>query len=107
MQGDYMALRFEVGNHVNGSGNTGRPDGHVVWKIDARGVGSYAREYDGAPLAADEVRLRYRRRDGVAKVATNAFFFEEGTADTYAGARFGELRVDPGGDAILTGLRGP
>ncbi|MET0346848.1 MAG: GDYXXLXY domain-containing protein [Casimicrobiaceae bacterium] len=39
------------------------------------------------------------------KLGTNAFFFEEGTGDRYAGARYGEFRVAPDGEAILTGLR--
>jgi uncharacterized membrane-anchored protein len=33
-------------------------------------------------------------------------FFEEGTADAYARARFGEFRVSPSGDAILVKMRG-
>jgi uncharacterized membrane-anchored protein len=44
-------------------------------------------------------------RAGRPKFGTNAFFFEEGTADRYADARYGEIRVDAEGEAILTGLR--
>ncbi len=56
-------------------------------------------------LAADEARLRFRVRQGEAKVATNAFFFQEGRGEAFAAAQFGELRVAPDGDAILTGMR--
>jgi uncharacterized membrane-anchored protein len=38
--------------------------------------------------------------------ATNAFFFQEGTAMRYQGARYGEFRVAPDGELRLTGLRG-
>jgi uncharacterized membrane-anchored protein len=76
-----------------------------VVALDARGVGAFRRIDDGTPLAADEARLRFRLRRGEAKVATNAFFFEEGRGEKFAAAQFGELRVAPDGEAILTGLR--
>jgi len=61
-------------------------------------------------LSADEsgprLALRYRIRGGNVWLGTNAFFFEEGTADRYRDARFGEFRVDrASGEAILVGLR--
>jgi uncharacterized membrane-anchored protein len=38
-------------------------------------------------------------------LGTNAYFFEEGTAQQYEGARFGEFRVDrESGEAVLVGL---
>ena len=37
---------------------------------------------------------------------TNAYFFEEGTAKRYEAAQYGELRVAPDGELLLTGLRG-
>jgi uncharacterized membrane-anchored protein len=52
------------------------------------------------------VLLRYRVRNGELKFATNAFFFQEGTAKRYEGARYGEFRVAPDGELLLTGLRG-
>ena len=57
------------------------------------------------PLAADEARLRFRIRNGVPNFATNAFFFEEGHAQEFATARYGEFRIAPNGDSVLTGLR--
>ena len=106
MQGDYMALRFRLGNDAFGSARGAHPaDGHVVVAIDAEGVGKFARIDDGSPLRAGEARLRYRWRDGP-RFGTNAYFFEEGEASRYAGARYGEFRVSDNGEAILTGLRG-
>lgn len=105
MQGDYMALRFQLENSIYG----GRPevdDGRVVVRMDERGVGRFVRRDDGRALADGEVALRYRVRAGRVKFATNAFFFEEGRAADYQGARFGEFRVDRSGDLLLTGLRG-
>jgi uncharacterized membrane-anchored protein len=106
MQGDYMALRFKVANEAFGPARgVMAEDGAVVLRVDERGVGSYRRLDTGAALAADEARLRYRIRNGQPKFATNAFFFEEGRAADYAKARYGEFRVAPNGDAILTRLR--
>ena len=107
MQGDYMALRFQVAREAFGAGKSDgvSADGRLVLRLDPRGVAGFVRFDDGAPLAADEVRMRYRVRAGNPKFATNAFFFEEGAADRYTAARYGEFRVDAGGESILTGLR--
>ena len=107
MQGDYMALRFEVARQAFGADRLSgtSADGQLVLRLDPRGVASFARFDDGTLLAADEVRMRYRVRAGNPKFATNAFFFEEGTADRYTAARYGEFRVGADGESILTGLR--
>ena len=49
--------------------------------------------------------MRYRIRNGRFKFASNAFFFEEGSADLYQQAQFGEFRVDETGEAILVAMR--
>jgi uncharacterized membrane-anchored protein len=108
MQGDFMALRFKAADAAFGRGNVGAGlgDGRIVVKLDAQGVGSFVRFDDDTAAAPDEVAIRYRIREGRAKFATNAFFFQEGDAKLYATARYGEFRVGPTGEAILTGLRG-
>ncbi len=107
MQGDYMALRFKVADAALGRGTVNKElrDGYMVLKLDAQGVGSFARFDDNQAPAQDEVRMRYRIRNQQAKFATNAFFFQEGNAALYQGARYGEFRVGASGEAILTGLR--
>jgi uncharacterized membrane-anchored protein len=106
MQGDYMALRFRVADGALAGAPAERAaDGRLVLAVDPRGVGTFRRLDTGASLAADEVLLRYRIRNGQPKIATNAFFFEEGRGNEYAKARYGEFRVAADGDAILTGLR--
>ena len=109
MQGDYMALRFRIADDAKkGSGSNFPADsnGRIVATIGSDGVAKYARLDDGRPLAADEIRLRYRLRAGDMKFATNAWFFEEGTAERYEPARYGEFRVDPDGELLLTRMRG-
>jgi len=109
MQGDYMRLHFQVADQAESApGAQGRTDGRIVVAVDADQVGSFRRLDDGRPLAPDEARIRYRiRGGGVPRLTTDSFFFEEGRAATYAGAQYGEFRVAPDGEAILTGLRGP
>jgi uncharacterized membrane-anchored protein len=103
MQGDYMALRFRLATEV-GSGRDMK-DGRVVVALDERGVGKFKRFEDATPLAPNEVLVRYRVRDGQPKLATNAFFFQEGHAHFYQGARYGEFRASPDGEVILTAMR--
>jgi len=51
------------------------------------------------------LRIRYRIRNCRVWLGTNAYFFEEGTASRYDGAKYGEFRVDPvSGEAVLVGL---
>ena len=110
MQGDYMALRFKVADQVFGRGRTRdakeAQDGRIVVRVGERGVGSFVRRDTGEPLAPGEARLRYRIRAGNVKFATNAYFFQEGTATTYARARYGEFRVAPDGDMLLAHMIG-
>lgn len=120
MQGDYMALRFAIareafhaidadGRMTPGHGEDGARDGWIVADLDEHGVAHFGRFADRAAGRAtagpSQILLRYRVRDGQPKFATNAFFFEEGQADRYASARYGEFRVAPDGEMILTDLR--
>jgi uncharacterized membrane-anchored protein len=109
MQGDFMALRFKVASEVlqaGGSSNAPAENGRIVVKLDERGVGSYVRRDGGGPLGQGEVALVYRIRNGQVKFATNGFFFQEGSAQDYQRARYGEFRVAPSGDLLLARLRG-
>ena len=107
MQGDYMAVRFQAANAAFGFGDVeeSRQDGHIVLALDTHRVGTFRRFDDGSPLAEDEVRMRYRIRNRRPQFATNAFFFQEGEAELYTTAHYGEFRVGADGEAILTELR--
>src|SRR3954466_1372398 len=64
MQGDYMALRFQVANDLRSHVNKETAhDGLVVVAIDDRRVGTFARLDDGSPLGVSEARMRYRMRN--------------------------------------------
>ena len=95
MQGDYMALRFEIAEHISNERS-----GHAMLQLDSRGIATLHPDQKAAGL-----HIRYRIRHGRVWLGTNAYFFEEGTADRYDGARYGEFRVDPlSGEAVLVGL---
>ncbi len=106
MQGDFMRLNFSLPSlpPTTGLHRARRP--HVVLRRDARGVASAQRLDDGAPLAADELRVELTPRDGRWVLVSDAWFFAEGEAARWAAARYGEFRVGGDGRALLVGLRG-
>ena len=66
---------------------------------------TFVRLHDGSPLQADEFLLAYRLRGHVVTSAAPAFYFQEGTASQYAGAKFGVFKLAPDGKTLLVGLR--
>lgn len=111
MQGDYMALRFALSSEVYkalpklpGGRKADAADGHAVVALDERKVGAFRRLADDQPLTRNEILMRYRVRNGAVKFATNAFFFQEGQGQSYQPARFGQFRVDAGGELLLAAM---
>lgn len=107
MQGDYMQLDFAEAVSRPPAGSAPPVMGGIaIMRVDEAGVATLARIDDGAPLAADELRLRFAglRADGRIDFGIDAFFFEEGTGELYADARYGMFRVDAKGDRVLVGL---
>ncbi len=95
MQGDYMALRFEIADRISTAAS-----GTVPLLVETNGVATL-----NPDLNAGGLRIRYRLRNGQIWLGTNAYFFEEGTAEKYEGARYGEFRIDrESGEAVLVGL---
>ena len=81
-------------------------DGALVVQSDGQDVARFVRRHEGDELADGEQLLRYRVRGGELRLGAEDFFFQEGTADLYSDARYGELKVTDGGEALLVGLRG-
>ena len=95
MQGDYMALRFSIASEVDSQRTA---DHRIPLQLDERRIATL-----GGP--ASTLHLGYRIHSGQVWIGTNAYFFEEGTADRYAGAQYGKFRVDAKtGEAMLVGL---
>jgi uncharacterized membrane-anchored protein len=104
MQGDYMALRFRLTEEIQA----------------ARSADAFDDSQRSVPLALDDRRIatlgsvdETGLRMGFKVLAyeeiwlgTNAYFFAEGTAERYTGARYGEFRLSrETGEAVLVGLR--
>lgn len=115
MQGDYMALRFRLANDVYSAlpkqdgykrwrHNVAATDGYVLVQLDDRYIGTFKGIYNDQAVAPNEILMRYRVRNGAVKFATNAFFFQEGQAQTYQTARYGQFRVDKQGELLLAAM---
>ena len=111
MQGDYMQLRYRLAGSVRDALVNKKQAGEVemagrlVLRLDTRGVASFTRiDHGRRPLDDGEVLLRYKQRKSF-QIGAGSFFFQEGTADIFDDAKYGELRVDAEGGAVLIGLR--
>lgn len=109
MQGDYMALRFAIDDELQLRAMEGKAmplPAYAVLRLDAADRAALADLSDSLPApATDQVAVRIRLRNGAPSIGPNAFFFQEGTAERYEAARWGEFRVAPDGKALLTHLR--
>jgi uncharacterized membrane-anchored protein len=105
MQGDYMVLRYKITQTLGRDPSA--KDGTLVVTLDDDGVATFKRFHSPeTPLAAGEHLLRYRKRGSGIRLGAESFFFQEGHANYYGSAKYGELRVSDSGDSILVGLRG-
>ena len=105
IQGDYMRLDYAMARSI--SEQKGWPrDGLLVVSLDSAGVAKFVRRHEsGEQLRAGERLLRYRARDNRVRVGSDAFHFQEGLANHFSRAKYGELRVDAHGTSVLVGLR--
>jgi len=106
LQGDYMALRYAMAATVAAKAKDANiTDGLIVAELAESGEASFVAIYDGQSLSGTQTLLKFRRRGESVRLASDAFFFEEGQWETYQRARFGELKVSNDGEAVLVGLR--
>lgn len=112
MQGDYMRLRFQaeqdMQRYLPYKKDSSVADGYVIVSLNEQHIGEVQGVVSELPptLAVNQWPLRYRIRAGELRFATNAFFFQEGHADDYAQARYGEFKVNNDGEMLLANLRG-
>ena len=119
MQGDYMDLRYALWNDMLRAEDQAEDDetpdrawperGVVIVRLDENRVAALGRlenpGEEGAMLPPEEQRLRYRMVHGTPRFGAESYFFEEGRADYYQAAKYGELRVSDKGEALLSALR--
>ena len=109
IQGDYMVLRYaETVFPPRAERAELEARGSFVVRLDENDVASFSRFDGGGPLSEREVRLKYKQidRHGTIRLGAESFFFEEGKAETFNGARYGVLHVDDAGNSVLVGLAG-
>lgn len=122
MQGDYMALRYNLSNKIHAAlfetvmpsevdfldfWNDDRQvatDGFVVVVKDVNQVAQFVRLENAEPITEIQRKIQFRLRNDRVKFATNAFFFEEGDEPVYRNARYGVFRLNEKGEVLLTGM---
>ena len=109
LQGDYMRLRYAIGADIERDSLDGR--GYLVYRRGPDSVATFVRlQATAEPLGDREGILLFRRRRAGAiranslRVGPESYFFQEGRAGVFAGARYGGLRVDRRGEVVLEGL---
>jgi len=111
MQGDYMALNYEVMNQLNheqfDNPNAKVPDsGVLVIQIDNQTVGQFVRLHQNEGLAPGEHLLKFHRseHDRIYVIGAETYFIPEGEGPKFAEAKYGELKVEPDGTPLLVSL---
>ena len=109
LQGDYLRLRYAIGESVSRDTLEGR--GYLVYRRGPDSVASFVRlQASPEPLRDGEGILLFRRRRagairaGSIRVGPESYFFQEGRGNDFAAARYGGLRVDDRGEVVLVGL---
>ena len=100
MQGDYMALDFEITRKISYDSKSG----YVVVKVGDGRVADFVRIQDGEHVNDGELIIRYKRHQGRLTIGADNYFFQEGSAKKFENAKYGLLKVDPDGNSILIGL---
>jgi uncharacterized membrane-anchored protein len=106
LTGDYMSLNYDIADQLRRTiTNQTAQDGFVLVKLDAQGVGEFVSQSATYPVPGpQQLALQFRQRGSEIKLATNAYYFQEGKAKIYEAARYGEFRVSPKGELLLTHL---
>ena len=106
LQGDYMALRYTMAGAVASEAEQFEMnDGIAVIELGELNEARFVSLYKDQQLQDRQHLLRYRKRGDSVRLASDAYFFEEGSGQEYSTARFGEIRINTNGDAVLIGLR--
>lgn len=110
MQGDYMRLRFAIEQNLIDDNSLleshkNQSEQYFIVERDEHKVGQFSHRYKGEALSKNQIKMQFRVRNNKIRLATHAFFFQEGTAKEYEKARYGEFRVASNGELLLNNLR--
>ena len=102
MQGDYMALRFELDSQLRAE--NGKWPAYAHLQLGAGARTTFIGTGDTPINEPGRVSMRIRPGAGGASLGPNGFFFQEGKATLYETAHWGGFRVAADGTALLTSL---
>jgi uncharacterized membrane-anchored protein len=114
MQGDYMALNYALTQplqqglyqQAEACRITGTPclppTGKLVVSVDEKQRAVSAEFDKGQPLGSQQRVMKYHLSGNTLNIGTPSYFFQEGHAERFAKARYGEFRVADDGTALLT-----
>lgn len=105
IQGDYMRLRYALADDIADHTNLER--GFVVVQLDFNNVARFVRIHDPAkPLTESQVLLPFRGSGTWdMQIGSKSYFMQEGHAEYYDSATYGEMRLSDSGTLMLVGLR--
>jgi uncharacterized membrane-anchored protein len=104
MQGDYMALEYAIAREVRSALSPQQMQGQLLLALDEQKVARFVDFYTDQVLGHDQLRVQFRVRGSQIKLASNSFFFEEGQAEHFSVAKYGEFRVNASGELLLATL---
>ncbi len=100
MQGDYMALNYEILSEIDYNSKSG----YIVVEAGRDRVAKFVRVQSGKDVKDGELLIRYKTHLGRLTIGADNYFFQEGSAKKYEKAKYGLLKVDSDGNGILVGL---
>jgi uncharacterized membrane-anchored protein len=100
MQGDYMALNYEMFLEIDYRSESG----YLVVKVGNDRVAEFVRVQSNKNVNDGEHLIRFKRQSGRLSVGADNYFFQEGSAKKFENAKYGLLKVDADGNGILVGL---
>ncbi|MDR2455302.1 MAG: GDYXXLXY domain-containing protein [Deltaproteobacteria bacterium] len=105
LQGYYISLSIAAERPIASAWAVAPPAVKGRLAVMAEGedsVSYFKRLYQGEPLAEGEALLAFKtNREGDAKLASDSYFFQEGSAQRFEKARYARLRVNAEGRSIL------
>lgn len=111
MQGDYMRLRFELGDKIrerlqliNNNRTIPKTNGIAVIEKDKNNIGTFVSLFNNQNLTANQFLIHYKYRDFQVYFTTDAFYFQEGKASHYQKSEFGLYKINKQGEMILVNM---
>jgi len=104
MQGDYMILNYDLSQDINQDNISKR--GYCVVKLNKNNITEVVRLQNNiTPLHTGEKVIKYTSTNNIRiNIGAESYFFQEGQAERYNGAKYGGIKIDEKGNSLLIGL---